>query len=183
MPNYIPKRLFRIIDSVLGDDFVVGAEVGVERGRTSRRLLLRYPKLHMVLVDLWEQGDGGGTTSKSKKQLMACHQEALDNMRGFEPSRWSVLQGVSWEMANQIKDGSLDLVFIDASHTYEDVTRDLRAWYNKVRSGGVVSGHDYLGRWEPVPGLVKKAVDEFAVEYGYQVEYKHRADIWWFQKH
>jgi cephalosporin hydroxylase len=63
----------------------------------------------------------------------------------------------SVEAAKLYEDESIDVVFIDAGHTYEDVKADILAWYPKVKKGGYVSGHDY-----PWSGgdAVKKAVDE-----------------------
>ena len=48
-----------------------------------------------------------------------------------------------------------DMIFLDASHAYEDVRADILAWRTKVRPGGILCGHDY-GTW---PG-VQQAVDE-----------------------
>lgn len=45
--------------------------------------------------------------------------------------------------AKYIADGSLDLVFIDADHLYEGVKNDIIAWMPKVRTGGILCGHDY----------------------------------------
>jgi len=54
------------------------------------------------------------------------------------------------------EDDSLEFVFIDASHKYEDVIDDLNAWYPKVKKGGVFAGHDYP-TWEGVT----RAVNDF----------------------
>lgn len=59
----------------------------------------------------------------------------------------------STEAANLYQDKSLDFVFIDACHTTDCVTTDLKAWFPKVKLKGVLAGHDYT-----LPG-VKKAVD------------------------
>ena len=53
------------------------------------------------------------------------------------------------------EDESLDFVFVDASHEYEDVLQDIKAWYPKIKKGGIIAGDDY--KWEGV----KKAVDEY----------------------
>ncbi len=50
-----------------------------------------------------------------------------------------------------IKDG-LDFVFIDAAHDYQSVLDDIRVWLPKVRSGGILSGHDYS---DTFPGVVQ----------------------------
>jgi hypothetical protein len=62
----------------------------------------------------------------------------------------------SIQASKMYKDRSLDFVFIDGSHEYEDVKEDIYYWYPKVKRGGIISGHDYTN----YPG-VKKAVDEF----------------------
>jgi predicted O-methyltransferase YrrM len=49
---------------------------------------------------------------------------------------------------------SLDWVFIDASHDYENVLADINAWYPKVKKGGIISGHDFPH------GPVRQAVTE-----------------------
>lgn len=37
---------------------------------------------------------------------------------------------------------SLDMVYIDASHTYEDVKNDIAWWEPKIKPGGYMAGHD-----------------------------------------
>jgi predicted O-methyltransferase YrrM len=54
-------------------------------------------------------------------------------------------------------DGTVDFCFIDGSHDYQSVLRDIAAWWPKIRIGGSLAGHDYTARW---PG-VGQAVNEF----------------------
>ena len=54
-------------------------------------------------------------------------------------------------------DGYFDMVYIDASHFYADVKRDIELWLPKVKKGKFMGGHDYAdGRFAGV----KKAVNE-----------------------
>jgi len=63
----------------------------------------------------------------------------------------------SVEGAKRYADESLDVVFIDACHTYECVKEDIAAWLPKVKRGGYLAGHDYPWSHEDA---VKRAVDE-----------------------
>jgi hypothetical protein len=64
----------------------------------------------------------------------------------------------------QIPDNTFDLLFIDADHQYESIKQDIADWIPKVKSTGMIAGHDYFN---PVTGAlenqhpgVKRAVDE-----------------------
>jgi predicted O-methyltransferase YrrM len=52
------------------------------------------------------------------------------------------IRGMSVETAAQFEDGSLDGVFLDGSHIYEDVLADIDAYLPKIRKGGILFGHD-----------------------------------------
>jgi len=82
----------------------------------------------------------------------------LEFMNNIKPVSSSInpIRLKSTEAAVMYEDRSLDFVFIDGSHEYQDVKEDLSFWYDKVKRGGTISGHDYT----TYPG-VKKAVDEF----------------------
>jgi predicted O-methyltransferase YrrM len=69
------------------------------------------------------------------------------------------IKSKSLDAVNLFSDQSLDFVFIDASHEYEDVKNDINAWFPKVKVGGVLAGHDYYENNDFAPG-VKMAVNE-----------------------
>lgn len=68
---------------------------------------------------------------------------------------------------------SVDVVFIDAGHTYDEVATDISLWRTRVKKGGIVAGHDYGQDHEGV----KKALDE-AYPDGVTVE----GTVWWIRK-
>jgi hypothetical protein len=45
---------------------------------------------------------------------------------------------------------SLDFVYVDALHTYDDTADILRAYLPKIRPGGVLGGHDYSDNYPDV---------------------------------
>ena len=52
---------------------------------------------------------------------------------------------------------TFDLIYIDASHDYEDVRDDILSYWPLVKPGGMLIGDDYGGWWKGVT----RAVDEF----------------------
>jgi predicted O-methyltransferase YrrM len=67
--------------------------------------------------------------------------------------------------------GQVDMVFIDAEHSYEAVRADIALWRPLVRSGGMLCGHDYSGDWPGVVRAVNESVPGFQVGDG--------TSIWW----
>lgn len=102
-------------------------------------------------VDTWEG-------SEEHKQYVASHDvytEFCENVEGFIIMGSIVpVRGKSVEVAATYEDGSVEFVFIDASHEYADVREDIQAWWPKLRAGGYFGGHDI--NW---PG-VHRAVQE-----------------------
>ena len=43
----------------------------------------------------------------------------------------------------KFSDNHFDFVYIDANHDYEFVLKDLKTWFPKVKSKGILFGDDY----------------------------------------
>lgn len=82
-------------------------------------------------------------------------------------------EGCSWEFADRFADESVDFIWLDADHHYSSVIKEIRAWYPKLRKGGVMAGHDYSD-WG-----VEMAVREF---FDFWVVYPTRNDCWAVKK-
>jgi len=141
---------------------IVGAEVGVFRGHTSEALLSEFPELSLWMVDPWAPFAGESRFDKSNQIDFDLSMEATMLWTEFAKRRRYVLRQASPNAAARFGDGSLDFVFIDGNHLYENVVADISAWWPKLRRGGLLTGHDYAvygdadGKWG-----VKRAVDEF----------------------
>jgi len=150
---------------------VIGAEIGVFTGAMSRALLERED-LFLFMVDSWE-GSGAAYTGDSgdfHAGLSQAQQDAYRKQAEKTPEgRRRILAMRSAEAAKLVTDHSLDFVFIDADHGYAGCLADLRAWYLKVKPGGLFCGHDYENTDYPKFG-VTRAVKEFAAERGLEID-------------
>lgn len=144
------------------DRRIVGAEVGVARGNTSEALLAEFPELSLWMVDPWSPFEGESQFDKSSQAEFDSAMEAAMLWTEFARHRRYVVRQASPGAAERFSDSSLDFVFIDGNHLYENVVADIAAWWPKVKRGGLLIGHDYAvygdadGKWG-----VKRAVDEF----------------------
>jgi predicted O-methyltransferase YrrM len=80
-----------------------------------------------------------------------------NNLKPVEHA-FTAIRKTSIEAAKQYADASLDFVLIDASHEYEDVLADIRAWLPKIKPGGMLAGDD-IG-WTGVNRAVKELLPE-----------------------
>jgi hypothetical protein len=132
----------------------IGAEIGVKAGQNIAHIISLCPTFYIIAVDCWDP--------TFKYQTWTCSQQVVfekqfSRLFNLYPDNIEKRKGYSKDIAPQIADASLDLVFIDASHDYDSVKNDIDLWLPKVRTGGFIGGHDYGHK--KFPG-VKKAVDE-----------------------
>jgi len=140
-------------------------EVGVHAGSNFKRLLHCEPQ-QAVAVDIWKSD---ALTSQNDRE------NSVNELEGFYQNICElkkkhpfieIQRMFSVEAAKLYPDGHFDYVYIDADHTYPAVKEDILAWWPKVRSGGILGGHDYKDKKisRKVFCGVKQAVNEFVFE-------------------
>lgn len=114
-------------------------EVGSWKGRSTHALLSGC-KGTVYAVDTWE----GSKDEKDDTNWMAKREDIFSmfqaNTQSF--SNLKIVRKTSLDAANQFEDNSVDAVFIDAGHTYEEVKADIGAWIPKAKK--IICGHDFL---------------------------------------
>jgi predicted O-methyltransferase YrrM len=128
----------------------VGVEVGVFKGEFSKTLLSGWNG-RLYMVDPW-RGLGGDYIDKTNhKHHSSIFQDAMESIEGYE-NRAIMVRALSEEAIDLFEDNSLDFVYIDGNHGYNHVKLDLELWWPKLKSGGIMSGHDFIMvDWNKVP--------------------------------
>lgn len=142
--------------------YTEGAEIGTKKGVYALTLCQTVPGLHLHCVDPWDANQPYGgyqfTHDRYEKRARAV----------LAPYHVTIHKMKSLDALPLFKDGSLDFVYIDANHDFDHACADLIFWSQKVRSGGMVSGHDYFHHCR---GGVVRAVDAYTQS--------HRIDPWY----
>jgi hypothetical protein len=151
------------------------AELGVFVGMMSRRLLDRSD-LTLFMIDSWgvdhsiEYIETNDFHAKlSHKQQENYYQQAL-GVAKIAPNRATIIRSSTKEAASNFADRSLDLVFIDADHSYVGCKADIEVWTPKIKVGGWLSGHDYENNTRDFKFGVTQAVNEYIASSGKPLE-------------
>lgn len=155
---------------------LVGCEVGVQRGINAKDMLLLDIK-RLYLVDPYP--------AMATPKIEAYFDEAYGYTRPFfRKVTWLIM--TSQEAARILND-TLDFVYIDGKHDYDNVKLDISLWYSKIRKGGVLCGHDYRlddHGWQRVTKAVHEFLDvhqELKLNYAYDPAVRWETD-WWIVK-
>lgn len=154
-----PKGMIRFMKSQ-GMKNIVGVEIGVDEG-TNAKYAFKYldiKKLYLIdpynYSEEYKQGDKGKFTIDENAQKAKLIM--LNKLKDFPIELYEI---TSDKAVSKFKDKSLDYVYIDGDHRYEQVKKDIENYYPKVKKGGVFGGHnfcDFRG--------VTDAVMEFALK-------------------
>lgn len=140
------------------------AELGVDRGDFSARILERTEPRTLHLVDTWETSRYHAGLYDQTRERFAAE---------IASGRVRIHRKASLDAAADFAPGHFDWVYIDTDHSYVTTARELRRYAPKIRPGGLIAGHDYvMGNW--VSGYrygVIEAVHEFCVEDGWELAF------------
>lgn len=150
----------------------VGVEIGTAEGYTTKYLLETVPNLTLYGIDPY-------TPYRDWDGRMLDYIDADYNMFMNKVEKFAGYQHIrnTSDFATHIfKDGDLDFVFIDGLHTYEQVSKDCENYWPKLKSGGIMIGHDF----SRIQG-VNDAVNEFASTVGKKIQTAEQ-DLWYIIK-
>ncbi len=127
-----------------------GVEIGVDRGYFSREILNRTKLSRLYSVDVWMKDD--------------IFFEAHAKLKNFS-GRSVLMRSSSMICSQSFPHNFFDFVHIDADHSFEKVSKDLEYWWPKLKTGGIMSGHDYMPEWNSEPFGVIEAVNNFVQKH------------------
>ena len=125
--------------------FTVGAEIGTEQGEYAKVLCKANRKMKLYCVDPWIVYDD--YTDYRKEIMVRNYQRTKEILPSFN---CVIIEKYSMDAVKDFADNSLDFVYIDANHNFQNVTNDIHEWLKKIKVGGIISGHDYFTKKCPI---------------------------------
>jgi predicted O-methyltransferase YrrM len=137
----------------------IGVEIGTLYGKNAYNILTVIQPKMLYLVDPYEYYTGYDCSDFRDYNPEESYTMAKETLKDF--SNKTFIRKKTEDAINDIPD-NLDFVYIDGNHSYPYVKKDLELMYKKVRSGGLIGGHDFtLGDHTGVC----KAVVEFVLDH------------------
>lgn len=131
-------------------------EVGCKEGRTTGFLLQNLTELHVIAIDPWAPVPNADE-DYSDWDFGKIEAEFWTNVSAHK-DRCTMMRLTSMEAAAvMIGEPLADVVFIDAGHDFESCMADIALWWQLVRPGGYLTGHDYQHKFPGVMRAVAKA--------------------------
>jgi len=145
-----------------GSVFVeIGAYLGKSTCFLAEKIIASGKDIELNVIDNWIGHPLDVNLAKEIDRFGDIFIIFNDNMKKAGVfDRLNIIRGDSADSADLFKDNSIDFVFIDAAHDYESVKRDVNAWLPKVKTTGVLAGHDYVKVGRPTTSKVRVVVDE-----------------------
>lgn len=140
----------------------VVAELGVDQGDFSQKILNLCQPSKLHLVDFW----GSERYNQNKRNRVETQfGKEIDN------GTVEINLGLSTTVASTFPDNYFDWIYIDTDHSYKTTWEELNMYRLKMKPGGIIAGHDYIiGNWN---GMVRygviEAVAEFCVKYNWEL--------------
>jgi len=152
----VPRPSILFMKEYFNQNFVIGAEIGVNKGKNAKSILKELNVEKLYLIDVWFNYKEIQANRPQKSNFKFILNEFKDD------KQIKIIRELSKNAIKFVKDNSLDFVYIDANHLFEFVYQDINLWYNKVKKGGIIAGHDVFGHIG-----VLKAVKKFCKENKY----------------
>ncbi len=120
---------------------------------------------YVFCVDHWKGNEG--TDNVQEAQTQDVQKVFEHNMKTL--GLWAFIKPMAMDSlvaCKSFEDNSVDLVFLDADHRYDNFKADLIGWYPKVKVGGIICGHDCEGYYSLHTAKGKEVIDQnLAVDY------------------
>lgn len=141
-------------------------ELGVFKGEFSEEIRTRMNPKELYLVDIWEGEFGSGDKDGNNHTIVKDMKEIYLNIKNKYISYDNIFiyRKNSIDFLNSFADNYFDMIYVDADHSYEAVTKDMELSFKKIKNSGILTGHDYIRGTE-----IEAAVNNFCNKFNQKI--------------
>ena len=151
---------------------LIGAEIGVLVGGHAQEMLDNLDIKKLYLIDPYSRY-WASDRIVSRKEMLPTKKEAKERLAKYKDKIVWLIK-TSAEASKDLEDNSLDFVYIDACHRYRFAFQDISLWTPKVKTGGLVGGHDWTTQ------TVREAIEDYC--WDNKIKFEQDGSDWWFWK-
>ena len=127
------------------------AEIGVYKGKFSAKILRRARPRHLALIDAWDvdvdRGHIPHLDQWTENRFGNLAKRLPYTLRLFNPmTKLTTHRGLSTTRVDDFSDEYFDWIYVDADHSHAGALADLKSWAPKVKSDGLIIGHDFTNQ-------------------------------------
>ena len=149
------------LPKLIANKHPIGIELGVSSGSFSLKIIESYNFKQFFMIDVWPERRTGFRakkwnerreqwleSGKSKEQYTTLHINNYINLikysKEYTKTNIIPLRGYFREFAQWFEAECFDFIYIDGhAHTGQEKGETIRDWLPKIKTTGVISGHDY----------------------------------------
>lgn len=161
-PGNFLRGLFTFLSQHVPEE-TIACEIGSFRGKSSELFALHVKTL--FCVDLWTP-----YSQEYDETVVYKAEEEFDLMRENYENIVKI-KSDSVDASLMFPNNFFDLIYVDADHSEIPFRKDMTSWIPKVKTGGIISGHDYY--------FVREYLRQFTQDQGVMV---FEDESWFFIK-
>lgn len=169
MHKRFPRASTIEVKKLFGDRKVNVIEIGTMAGENAESILKNLNVCNIFLIDPYEN-------SKEYPNIKEVEKVAIKRLhlpKLYDRKIW--IKGYSDEAVKLFPKVKLNFVYIDGSHEYKQVKKDMNNYWKIVKKGGIMAGHDIINH-----DGVSKAVIELC--YKNKLNPRFRGEDWIIKK-
>jgi|694.fasta_scaffold00121_95 hypothetical protein len=131
----------------------VGVELGLFYAQTSCMIAQKCDNVSKIYgIDPYTPGVNEiENISYGEKESDYARNLAMHNIKFSGVSdKIEIIEDTSINASHKFEDNSLNFIFWDCPTTYSAVLQDMAAWYRKLKTGGIMCGHD----WDMIKDII-----------------------------